>query len=71
MSTQVRSCGSLFGDLQNLADLGDLLALAKSNVRLAELLDNLIGRVSCLLSSSESPFRAAPGCDSLMKTGSV
>jgi len=41
--------GRLFGDLQNLADLGDLLALAKSNVRLAELLNNLIGRVSCLL----------------------
>ena len=39
----------LFGDLQDLADRGDLLALVKSNVRLAALLNNLIGRVSCLL----------------------
>ena len=34
---------------EDFADLGDLLALAKSNVCLAELLNNLIGRVSCLL----------------------
>ena len=44
-----RAVVRLFGDLQNLADLGDLLAVAKSNVCLAELLNNLIGRVSCLL----------------------
>ena len=39
----------LVGDLQNLADLRDLLALAQGNICLTQLLNNLIGRVPCLL----------------------
>jgi hypothetical protein len=39
----------LVGDLQNLADLRDLLALAQGNICLTQLLNNLIDRVPCLL----------------------
>jgi hypothetical protein len=45
---------SLLGNLQQLADLGDLLTLAKFHVSTPQLLDNLVGPVSLLLHLKES-----------------